>query len=83
MSTFQNEGAAYEPNMEGENVYRMFYMFLNEFQAYDDDKKLVYIYRNERASMINQKKTTLLVDFRHLYDKHSELMEAINLEYYK
>ena len=83
MAGIHDGQATFGNNVDHENVYRLFYMFLNEFTLRAADGSEVFIYRVERDNMIAQKKTTLVVNFKHLQDTNSELNEAINLEYYR
>ena len=83
MSTFFNPPAPSEAQMEGENIRRMFYLFLNEYQSKNEEGKLVYFYREEAYNMMMNKRTTMNINFRHLMDRDGGLMEAINFDYYK
>lgn len=83
MSAFGNDNVSFEAELDGENVRRMFYLFLNEFQTQAEDGRPVYFYRNEVSSMMKNKRTTLYVDFRHLMEREGQLVEAINFDYYK
>lgn len=83
MSTFFNPVAVSEAQMDGENIRRMFYLFLNEYQATNNEGNLVYFYREEAYSMMMNKRTTMYIDFRHLIERDGSLMQAISNDYYK
>ena len=77
-------GMIAEGDIEGENIKRKFLHFLNEFIIPSQDRNQQFIYyRNEVATMIKNKRTTLYVDYIHLMEFDAELSEYINLNYYR
>jgi hypothetical protein len=84
MNIFQTDSIMPEADMEGENIQRQFYTFLREFQIIGEDRNPVYFYREEVTKMVRNKRTTLYLDFKHLMDHDgNDLIDAINLEYYR
>jgi DNA replicative helicase MCM subunit Mcm2 (Cdc46/Mcm family) len=83
MSVFLNTQLASEAQMDGENIRRMFYLFLNEFQAKNAEGNVVYFYREEAYNMMRNKRTTMNINFRHLMERDSSLTEAISSGFYK
>lgn len=83
MTSFFNPPVPAQAQMDGENIRRLFYLFLNEFQAHNEEKQLVYYYREEAYKMVKNKRTTMYIDFKHLMERDSQLVEALNVEFYK
>lgn len=83
MASLFNPPVQAEAQMDGENIRRLFFLFLNEFQALNEEKQLVYYYREEAYKMIKNKRTTMYIDFKHLMERDSQLVEALNLDFYK
>lgn len=83
MSAFLNAQGPSETQMDGENIRRMFYLFLNEFQAKNSEGNVVYFYREEAYNMMKNKRTTMNISFRHVMERDSNLMEAITFDFYK
>ena len=68
-------------------VKRMFVQFLQEYRddsdEYNDSNRLVCDYMSQIASMINDAKSTIYVNFKHLQLYNQELSEVIEQDYYR
>jgi len=73
----------------GKTVKERFYDFIVNSQSTDESEstnsqqKLMLDYRAQINSMIQNDKTTLFVSFQHLGEYDMELMEAVEMEYYR
>jgi DNA replicative helicase MCM subunit Mcm2 (Cdc46/Mcm family) len=76
------------PDASGDIVKNRFMEFLRTFREHEDmnattQQRLMTDYMSQMATMMQNNKSTIYVNFQHIMQVDHELAEAIELEYYR